>query len=381
MVRSADVIIIGAGIIGTSIAYHLARRGCRDVLVLERGLVGSGATSKCNGGVRLQFSDGLNVRFSLEAMQVFEGFRDEFGVDPDFRQYGYLFLITDESDLARFRDMHTLQHSLGVPVQMLSPDDVRHLVPALEIGGILGASYCARDGFADPHAVIHAIARRALSMGVQILEGSLVIGINIEGNRVQGVRTQADTVAGRWVVNAGGPWSGMVGHLAGVDIPVQPHRRSQFITAPFDGVADPMPLVIESGVGFSFRKEGPGVLMGMTKPEPPGRFDESVDWEWLPSVVERAMRWMPALADARIARGYAGLYDLSPDRHAIVGPVAKLEGFLCCTGFSGHGFMHGLPAGRLVAEWILDGQPSLDLSPLSPERFRRGGSPPESMAW
>ena len=162
---------------------------------------------------------------------------------------------------------------------------------------------------------------------------------------------------------------------------VQTFLRQRRDALRFDGVRDPMPLVIESGVGFSFRKEGPGVLMGMTKPEPPGRFDDSVDWDWLPQVIEHAVRWVPALAEAQIARGYAGFYDLSPDRHPIMGPLPGVEGLFCCTGFSGHGFMHGPPAGRLMAEWILDGRPSLDLSPFSIERFQDGGAPHEQMVW
>lgn len=379
--RTADVVIIGGGIVGVSLAYHLARRGSSDVVVLERDLIGSGSTSRANGGVRLQFATPLNITLSLEAVRVFETFRDEFGVDPDFRQYGYLFLITDPGDLARFREMHALQRALGVPVELLSPEDVRRLVPPLELDGVLAGSYCARDGFADPNAVVQGFARRAGALGVEIREGASVVGIDVEGGRVRGVRTAADRIAARVVVNAGGPWAGVVGRLAGVEIPVQPHRRSQFITAPFDGLRDPMPLVIESGVGFSFRKEGPGVLMGMTKPEPPGSFDDSVDWEWLPRVIEHAVRWVPALAEARIARGYAGLYDMSPDRHPIVGPVPEVQGLFCCGGFSGHGFMHGPPAGRLLAEWILDGRPSLDLSPLRIERFREGATHVESMVW
>jgi sarcosine oxidase subunit beta len=379
--RSADVVIIGGGIVGTSLAYHLARRGCRDVLVLERDLVGSGSTSRANGGVRLQFATPLNIRLSLEAVRVFETFREEFGVDPDFRQYGYLLLITDPADLARFRAMHAVQRELGVPVELLSPGDIRRLVPPLEVDGVLAGSYCARDGFADPNAVVQGFARRARALGAEIREGAPVVAIEAGGGRVRAVITPAGSIAAGVVVDAAGPWAGVVGRLAGVDVPVLPHRRSQFVTAPCDALSDPMPLVIESGVGFSFRKEGPGILMGMTKPEPPGSFDDSVDWPWLPRVIERAVRWVPALGDARIARGYAGLYDMSPDRHPILGPVPELEGFYCSTGFSGHGFMHGPPAGRLLAEWILDGQPSLDLAPLRIERLRAGAAPPEAMVW
>jgi sarcosine oxidase subunit beta len=379
--RAADTVIVGGGIIGTSIAYHLARRGARGVVVLERDLVGSGSTSRANGGVRLQFATALNIQLSLEAVRFFETFREAFGVDPDFRQYGYLFLITDPADLARFREMHALQRSLGVPVELLSPDDVRRLVPALETDGILAGSYCPRDGFADPSAVVQGIARRARALGAEIREGTAVVGIDVDGGEVRGVRTAAGRIAAGVVVIAAGPWTGRAGRLAGVEIPVEPHRRSQFVTAPFDGLRDPMPLVIESGAGFSFRKEGPGVLMGMTKPEPPGNFDDGVDWGWLPRVIEHAVRWVPALAEARIARGYAGLYDMSPDRHPIMGPVPGVRGLYCCSGFSGHGLMHGPPAGRLLAEWILDGQPSLDLDPLRLERFRESTTHPEAMVW
>ena len=382
VVQTADVAIIGGGIIGTSLAYHLARRGgAGRVVVLERALVGSGATGKCNGGVRLQFSTPLSIRFSLEAVEVFERFAEEFGVDAAFRQYGYLFLITDEADLARFREMHALQRSLGVPVEMLPPDDIQRLVPALRTDGVLAGSFCGRDGFADPHAVVGGYARRARELGVQILEGTVVTGVRVEAGRVRGVETEAGFVEAPCVVNAAGPWSGLVGRLVGIEVPVQPYRRSQFMTDPFDGVVDPMPLVIESGAGFSFRKEGPGVLMGMTKPEPPGRFDESLDWEWLPQVIEHAVRWVPALAEARITGGYAGFYDLSADRHPIIGPVPEIEGLFCCTGFSGHGFMHGPPASRLLAEWILDGQPSLDLTPFGIKRFRHAPVAPEQMVW
>jgi len=371
--RSADVVIIGGGVVGCSLAYHLALRGLRDVLVVERDAVGSGTTSKAAGGIRAQFSTETEIRFSLESIAVFERFVEEFGLDPGYRKIGYLFLISDRDDLAGFQERMALQRRLGVDVRLISPEDARALVPALRVDDLIGAVWGPQDGMAGPAEVTAGYARRARELGARIEEGVDVTAVVVEHGRVTGVHTAQGDVSTRIVINAAGPTAARVAKLAGVDIPVLPRRRHIFYTEPFPEIPGPVPLTTDRASGFYFRKEMDQLLLSPGDVEDIGAdLAVPVDWSRVEETVEKALHRLPIVEKARVAGGWAGLRPLTPDDHAIIGWAPGVEGFFLTVGFGGHGFQHSPATGRHVAEWLVEGKPSLDLSLFDPARFARG---------
>jgi glycine/D-amino acid oxidase-like deaminating enzyme len=373
--RTADVVVIGGGVVGCSIAYHLARRGGRSAVVLERETIGSGTTSKAAGGIRVQFPTETEVRFSLESIRVFERFEEEFGVDPGYRKIGYLFCVTDEDDLRGFETRIALQRRLGGDVRVVTPKEAQALVPALRVDDLVAAVWGPGDGMAGPAEVTQGFARRARELGARILEGVLVTGIDVEGDRVRGVTTTDGAIAAPIVVNAAGPGAGRVAHLAGVEVAVHPRRRHIFFTEPFPEIPGPVPLTTDRASGFYFRKEMEQVLLSPGDAEDVGDdFNVAVDWSRVEETVQKALHRIPVVEHARIAGGWAGLRPLTPDDHAIIGPAPGVEGFFLAVGFGGHGFQHSPATGRYVAEWLLDGRPSMDLSLFDPTRFSRGGA-------
>jgi len=371
--RSADVVIIGGGVVGCSLAYHLALRGLRDVLVVERDAVGSGTTSKAAGGIRAQFSTETEIRFSLESIAVFERFVEEFGLDPGYRKIGYLFLISDRDDLAGFQERMALQRRLGVDVRLISPEDARALVPALHVDDLIGAVWGPQDGMAGPAEVTAGYARRARELGARIEEGVDVTAVVVEHGRVTGVRTAQGDVGTRIVINAAGPTAARVAKLAGVGIPVLPRRRHIFYTEPFPEIPGPVPLTTDRASGFYFRKEMDQLLLSPGDVEDTGAdLAVPVDWSRVEETVEKALHRLPIVEKARVAGGWAGLRPLTPDDHAIIGWAPGVEGFFLAVGFGGHGFQHSPATGRHVAEWLVEGKPSLDLSLFDPARFARG---------
>lgn len=368
----ADVVIVGGGIIGASIAYHLATRGVRDVVVLEREQLGSGSTGRNAGGVRLQFSTEINVRLSLRSLPRIEGFAAEMGVDPQLHQVGYLFLITEERDVAPFEASLAMWKRLGVPAQRLDAAGVHHLFPELFVDDLLFATFCARDGYCDPSSLLNGYVARAKEKGVRFREHEPATGISRERDRVTSVRTAKSEIACATVVNAAGAWGAGVGRFAGIDLPIRPLRRQIFVTDPVPGLDREFPLTVEFASSLYFHRESGGVLMGMADPTDGPGFDASVNWDFLPTLVERALYRLPILERAKVKTGWAGFYEDTPDKHPILGAVPGLEGFLCAAGFSGHGIMHAPATGEAIAELIVDGRTSFDITPLAYDRFRRG---------
>jgi sarcosine oxidase subunit beta len=367
------VVVIGGGVVGCSIAYHLARRGLSDVLVVERDTIGSGTTSKAAGGIRAQFPTATEIRFSLESIAVFESFAEEFGVDPGYRKIGYLFLVADEADLRGFEPRIALQRSLGVDVRVITPREARELVPALRVDDLVAAVWGPGDGMAGPAEVTSGFARRARELGVRIAEGVQVTGLDIADARVQGVRTSGGTIATPLVVNAAGPAAARVGRMAGLELAVHPRRRHIFFTEPFTDIPGPVPLTTDRRSGFYFRKELEQLLLSPGDVQDVGDdLAVTVDWALMEDAVQKAVHRLPILERARIAGGWAGLRPLTPDDHAIIGPAPGVEGFFLAVGFGGHGFQHSPATGRLVAEWVLDGKPSMDLALFDPGRFQGG---------
>jgi glycine/D-amino acid oxidase-like deaminating enzyme len=371
-VERAEVVIVGGGVLGASIAYHLAQKGITDVVVLERDRLGSGSTSRNAGGVRLQFSTEINVRLSQRSLSHWERFEDETGVDPQFKQVGYLFLITADRDAAAFERSLALWSRLGVPAERLDARGVHALFPDIKVDDVRFATFCPKDGHLDPTSLLNGYVARAREKGVSFREGQPATAIEREAGRVSAVRTPAGAIATPTVIDAAGPWAGQVAKLAGIELPITPLRRQIFVTDPVPGLAEEFPLTVEMATSFYFHRESGGVLMGMADPADRPGFDDAVNWEFLPAIVERALERMPVLERANVKTGWAGFYEDTPDKHPIIGPIASVPGFISAAGFSGHGLMHAPAAGEAVAELIADGRTTLDITALSFERFARG---------
>jgi len=367
--KSAEVVIVGAGAIGCSIAYHLTKRGQRDVVVLDRSTIGAGSTSKAAGGIRAQFATDVEIRFSLESIEFFMRFKDEMGAEIRYVQDGYLFVVTNPDTLAKYRRNVAFQNTYGVPSRIISPDEVRELAPGIEIGDVLAGVWCPTDGHATPNDVCMAYAARAREHGARFIEETAVTGMRKQGARTL-VETTDGTIDTPLVINASGPNAAPVAHMLGVEIPVRPMRRHIFVTEEFAGIRHPLPLVTDTGSGFYVRSEGRTLLMSPGDAEDVASYDDvPVDWGALEQTVEKGVRRFPILEQAAVRNAWAGLRPLTPDQHAILDWLPGVEGVFAAVGFCGHGFQHSPAAGRFVSEWLLDGAPSLDLAPLSFRRF------------
>jgi sarcosine oxidase subunit beta len=381
MRSTADVVIVGGGCMGCSVAWHLAERGITDVVLIERETqLGVGSTGKNAGGVRHQFSHPANIRMSLESIAMLSHFEERVGVPIDLHQDGYLFLLSKTANVAAFQKNVELQKAHGVDVQWLSPSEALSIAPGLDLTGVRAATYCPDDGVADPNGVTQGFAKGAVAKGVEIVRETEVTGIRLDRGRVAEVRTSRGSIATPIVVNAAGPWSKAIGRMLGVDVPVEPERRHIFIAQPPGGgswddeanaglVPASKVLVIDFESTFYFHREGKGLLFGMGDPDEAPGFDTTVRWDFLPKVIEVAIRRLPALADAAVSHAWAGLYEMTPDHNPIIGPSEDIDGFYCLTGFSGHGFQHSPAAGRILADLIAGQDPHFDLSPFTLSRF------------
>ncbi len=365
----AQVVIIGGGIMGASTACHLARRGCTDVVVLEKDLLAQASTGLSAGGFRQQFSHPANIRLSQEAVRVFERFEEDFGVDMDFRQVGYLFLAQTEGVWLEFLDNAELQRQHNVPVEVLSPDEIKYRWPYLEVDDLSGGTFCAEDGYADPYMAAMGFANAARQLGVCIEEQTRVIAIQVDAGRVRGVETTRGPISTETVVDVAGPWGGQVAQMAGYDLPVKPYRRQVFVTQAFEAIPKPVPMILDIEPAFYFRGEGPGILMGMSDPDEPSSFNLNVDYSFLERVIDNAVLRAPILEEAEILRGWGGLYAVTPDDNPIIGALPGVEGLFCAIGFSGHGFQQAPTVGRILSELILDNETDFDLSPFVHDRF------------
>jgi sarcosine oxidase subunit beta len=377
-VESYDVVIVGGGVIGASVAWHLAVRGCTRVLVLDAApSPGQGSTGKATGGFRVQFGSEPNVRLSLLAREKLLRFEDEVGVDPGYRPCGYLFLTEREETLAALLEAQAMQRALGVAdARRVTVDEALGINPAVAAEGLVGGVYCPTDGFIRPLQMLTGYTDAARRMGVRFEYGAAVRGMRVERGRVVAVRTDAGEVAAGAVVNAAGAWAGKIAAMAGVDIPVYPLRRQVALTEPFAGLPECMPLTIFVEAEFHLRvRDGRVLMLWSDQPNTADPFDTTFDDAWLPQVPARAHRWIPSLREARVDRAgcVAGLYEMSPDRHVLLGPAPGVENLFLANGSSGHGVMHSPALGQLVAEMIVDGAASsMDVHPLRPSRFEEG---------
>ena len=372
LTKSADVVIIGGGVMGASTAYHLALKGCKNILLLERNpFFGQEATGKCAGGIRYQFATEINIRLSLLSLPMLDRFEEELGQAIDVHHCGYLFLLTREKDIQAFEANVVLQHRLGVMTEWLSGDSVRSRLPLMCLEDVLAATWHPKDGLADPSGVVQGYITGARRLGAKCLTDIEATGILIENGRICGVKTPKGEVSTPILVNAAGPWASRIGEMVGIQFPVVPLRRQIAVTTPIPGLPLDFPFVIDFAKNLYFHREGPGILTGMSNLDESPSFTQQVDREWELVHFDAAMARMPILEHAGIISRWAGLYEVSPDAHPILGKVPEIEGLYAIVGFSGHGFMHGPACGLLLSEEILDGKAhTLDVTSLRLSRFR-----------
>jgi sarcosine oxidase subunit beta len=375
--KSADVVIVGGGIVGSSVAYHLTDQGCRNVLVLEReAQQGLGSTGKSMGGVRAQFATTVNIQMSLYSIPFLARFEELTGHPSGYRPQGYLFVASNERHLEYLRANRARQVELGFDrAELLKAEDVLRLVPQLRADDVVGGSFCPTDGFVDPHSVMNGFAARAIERGGRIEKGVEVIAILRDDRGVAGVETTRGRVPTRTVVNAAGPWAVQVASMACVRLPVEPLRRMLVPTEPFPQISHQAPMTIDMATGFHFRPEGLGLLLAWNDPDETPGFKISFDSAFVEKILMRAVQRVPCFEDLQVnpARGWAGLYEMTPDHHAILGPVPQVRGLFLANGFSGHGVMHSPATGKILADLILNGTSSLiDTRALSVDRFAEG---------
>lgn len=371
--RTADIVIIGGGVMGASTAYHLAKRGTKDILLLEKEqFFGQGATGRCAGGVRYQFSTEINVRLSQLSLPMLARFEGEIGQGIDYHQCGYLILLSNQKDLDQYEMNLRLQNGLGVETILLDGEEIRQRLPMMNLEDIVAGTYNPKDGLADPNSVVMGYINAASRLGVNSLTGVEVTGLEILGNEISAVDTRHGKVETPTVINAAGPWAGKIGEMVGVDIPITPLRRQMLTTTPLPDIPTDFPFVIDFARSLYFHREGEGLLTGMSNPHETPGFDQEIDPEWELKHLEAAIKRMPLLENAGLLSHWAGLYENTPDAHPVFG-ATPVPGFYVCAGFSGHGFMHGPASGLIMSEIILDGKAtSLDVSELGLDRFESG---------
>ncbi len=384
MTETADVVIIGSGIVGSSVAYHLTQQGCTNVLVIEREAhQGKGSTGKSMGGVRAQFSTDVNIEMSRYSIDFFSQFDEVVGHPADYRAHGYLFCATSERHLEYLKTNRARQLALGVSnVELVSREDIAEFVPQLRVDDIIGGTFCQTDGFVDPHSVMMGFMLNARERGARLWLDTAVTGIEVgpaqkvtSGRRVSGVNTSRGFVATRVIVNAAGPWAAQVAKMAQTELPVEPLRRQLVPTEPFAGLPQRFPMVIDMSTGFHFRREGKGILLAWNDPDETPGFKTEFDPTFVEKILTRAADRVPGLIEAEVnpRRAWAGLYEMTPDHHAIIGAAPDVEGLYFVNGFSGHGVMHSPASGRICADLILKGGSDLiDASQLSVQRFAEG---------
>lgn len=370
----AQVVVVGGGVMGASTAYHLACRGCTDVVLLEKDqFFGTGATGRCAGGIRYQFSTEINVRLSQLSLPMLDRFEEETGQAIGIRRCGYLFLLTNDKDVATFRRTFAMQQRLGVGTEWLSGDEVRRKVPLVAAHDVLAGTFNAKDGLADPNSVVMGYITAGRRLGVRAFTEAGVTGIEMAHGRITAVNTTRGRIACETVVNAAGPWAGVVSAMAGVPLPITPVRRQILTTTPLPELPVDFPFVIDFATGLYFHREGEGILTGQANPAQEPGFDQDVDLDWELTHMEAAIRRLPLLAKAGRMSHWAGLYEVTPDAHPVISGVPQLAGYYVVAGFSGHGFMQGPIAGLLLSEIILDGQAkTLEISSLDYGRFAAG---------
>jgi len=377
MPETADVVIIGAGIVGSSVAFHLTEAGCKNVLMLEReSRQGLGSTGKSMGGVRGQFATDVNIKLSLYSIPFFDRFEEVTGHPSGYKSHGYLFMATNQRHMDYLRANHARQVALGLKgAEILATAAIAKVLPQMRTDDIIGGTFCPTDGFVDPDSVMTGFTAAAVERGARLWRGAEAMGIDVQHGEISGVRTTKGDISTRVVVNAAGPWAAGVAKLAGEDLPVEPLRRMLVPTEPFAGLPEHLPMIVDMSTGWHFRQEGIGLLLAWAHPnEKPGlRMD--FDPTFIENVLTMAAERVPCFEELAVnpRRCWAGCYEMTPDHHAILGPSPNVKGLFFANGFSGHGVMHSPATGRVLSDLILRGETDIiDARELGVERFAEG---------
>lgn len=374
MTDRADAVIIGGGIIGTSIAYYLAKLGVKKVVLLEKGYLAGGSTGRCGGGIRQQWSEPMNVRLAMRSVELFKRFEEEIGMDIEYYEGGYLLLAYNEKEEELFEKNVAMQQGEGLDVRILSPSKTKELFPFMDLTGLKLAAYCPSDGHANPHLATFAYAAAAEKLGAKILNRTEAIAIEVSNGSIRAVVTDKGRIETSLVINAAGGDSRTVGYLAGVEIPTESYRHQIFVTEPVEHILDP--LVISFVNNFYIRQTKAGnFIMGQgDKDEKPG-FKMNTSWKFLKEMTSKMPSFFPFLEGVRVLRHWSGLYNMSPDAQPIIDRSAEVSDYYFAVGFSGHGFMLAPAVGEAMAEWIVRGKPEkVEISNLRMARFAGGVS-------
>jgi len=372
MNKTADAVVIGGGVSGVSIAYSLAKRGVKNVAVLEKEYLASGATGRCGAGVRMQWGAELDCVFAKYSIDFFERANDELGYKGDigFKQGGYLIVGSSEKETAQFRKNVRLQNGLGIPSKLLTPSEAKEIVPHLDETKIACATFCGRDGHLNPFHMTRAYADAAARLGARILLDTEALGIRVRGG-MKTVMTNRGNIETPVVVNAAGAHAPLVAEMTGVSLPVRAERHEILVTEPVAPLQGPMVISFSKNIYCQQTPEG-SFVMGRGDRDEPGSYNIGSSWSFMEKMAATCCELMPLLQDLYIVRQWAGLYSLTPDRHPIYGGVREMEGMYLACGFSGHGFMFAPATGTAVAEAVCNLPPSLPVRGLDKDRFERG---------
>lgn len=373
MRSGADVVIIGGGIIGFSVAFHLAKMNFSQIMLLEKeAMIGEGSTSKAAGGIRAQFAQRVNVEMSMMSEKFFKRFKQETGSEAIYDQVGYLFLLDNDRDVEIFRESFEMQKELGLAVQLFQPKDVSKYAPHVRTDDIKLATFCKEDGIADPWEFLSGFEKASRRLGVNIELEAAVEAIDVQNGEITHVHTKKGKIKTPLVVNCAGAYSKMIAEMVGAKVEVEPYKRQIVTTGELNFVRPFSPMVVDVSTGLYSHNESKGLLLGWADKTRRPSFDISVDPEYTDAILEKALHRIPQLETAEIANQWAGLYESTPDHLAIIGWAPEVKGMFHCCGFSGHGVMHAPAAGQITAEMLSGKEPSLDIESLSPERFTKG---------
>ncbi|MFA7573795.1 MAG: FAD-binding oxidoreductase [Lutispora sp.] len=373
MNKTANVVIIGGGISGCSIAYNLAKKGIKDIVVIEKQYLTSGSTGRCGAGIRMQWGTERNCLLSKMAVEFFENANEELGADHDieFKQGGYLIVAATEKEVDQFKKNVVLQNSLGIPSVYLSPKEAKEIIPHMDETKILGATFCPRDGHLNPFHTTEAFAHAAKRLGVEFMTYTTVTGITTQNGKVTGVQTDKGYISTPIVVNAAGGYSKIIGEMAGIDVPIYAQRHQILVTEPVEPLQGPMYMSFALNIYCQQSPHG-SFIMGRGDDNEPTDLRINSSWQFMEEMAKTSCGLLPLLAKLRIVRQWAGLYTMTKDAHPIYGAVKELEGFYLACGFSGHGFMLGPATGLLMAETILGEPTTIPIDNLDKDRFARG---------
>lgn len=366
---AGDIVILGGGIMGTSIAYHLAEAGVKNIVLVERNMLGSGSSAKPLGGVRATFSDPGNIRLGQRSLEAYERFNEKFRTDIGLRQVGYLFLCRNEAELLQVEDSTHIQNHLGGSSRMVSPDEAHRVNPFLNPRALVAASYSPRDGFAQPSRVVQAYAEAAQQLGVRICQDTEILDIDATGGAIRAVHTNRGSIRTCTVICTAGAWSTRLGAMAGVHLPIEPVRRQIGMTPQGLKRLPTVPFTLDLSTTLYFHNYLNGMLLGISNQDQEPGFCREFDYQWLPAFNRAAEIVAPSLAHQDLDVGWAGLYENTPDHNAMIGSSDTVEGFMYATGFSGHGFLQGPAVGELIRDMYLGRESFMEPEQFSAARF------------